>query len=253
MSPPDVAIVTGTYNRRKSLEACVESVRRSVGQLSCVFMVADGGSTDGSREWLLRQPDCELLEGGLEGSVAAFNTGFAKAVEIGARAVGVENDDTRFIGPKHEIEESFRLLQEHRDIGSVGWNSDRYGEWRFEKFQGIVYGTQCLVRREAGMSVARAQGDPTGKKWWDPRLFGYGADTCFGLWLKRLGWQIHEAHDLRVHDSYQEDGGHKDPLRSFNDQHATQVVTDVLFGTFGNPVDCSYRRADAERFGGFLQ
>jgi GT2 family glycosyltransferase len=54
---PLVSIVIGSYNRRRFLEQAIESVRANGAQVSHEQIVVDGGSTDGSLDWLVRQKD----------------------------------------------------------------------------------------------------------------------------------------------------------------------------------------------------
>ena len=54
---PAVSIVLGTYNRRPFLEAAIASVRASRLGLPHEIIVVDGGSNDGSIEWLCGQSD----------------------------------------------------------------------------------------------------------------------------------------------------------------------------------------------------
>ena len=62
---PYVSIVTGTYNRIDSLKRMVKSVRSSVGLgIPYELVIVEGGSTDGSLEWLRKQPDVVLIEQG---------------------------------------------------------------------------------------------------------------------------------------------------------------------------------------------
>ena len=51
-----LSIVLGTYNRFAHLKECVESVRKYVTR-TYEIVIADGGSTDGSREWMVDQED----------------------------------------------------------------------------------------------------------------------------------------------------------------------------------------------------
>jgi GT2 family glycosyltransferase len=52
-----ISIVMGTYNRRRFLEAALDSIRQEVASLAYEIIVVDGGSSDGSTEWLARQKD----------------------------------------------------------------------------------------------------------------------------------------------------------------------------------------------------
>ncbi len=54
---PVVSIVLGSYNRRAYLKRAIESVRRSSIEVPWEIVVVDGGSDDGSLQWLLAQKD----------------------------------------------------------------------------------------------------------------------------------------------------------------------------------------------------
>ncbi|HET7288694.1 MAG TPA: glycosyltransferase, partial [Pyrinomonadaceae bacterium] len=71
-----VSVVFGTYNRIQHLKRCVESVRAACTNVTYEIVVGDGGSTDGSKEWLKQQHDVKYVHGGLTGAVAAFNACF---------------------------------------------------------------------------------------------------------------------------------------------------------------------------------
>lgn len=57
MSRPSVSIVLGSFNRKNFLKLTIGSVRREMVGLDAEIVVVDGGSTDGSLQWLLRQKD----------------------------------------------------------------------------------------------------------------------------------------------------------------------------------------------------
>lgn len=254
MTIPDVAVVMGTYNRRKMLEACVASIRKSVGSLSYAVLVADGGSTDGTREWLLQQSDCELLEGGLEGAVKAFNVGFARAVDLLSPFICQFNDDLTF-AVDLALEQAVAKMRTDKRMGALAFASDRYtpGQPTFTNmtYHGVNYANQGLFRREAGMAAARYLGDPEGKKWWCTSFHTYASDTVLGLLLWRLGWYIHEAPELWVHDGFTSDNGHLDPLRLKN--AALYTNSDFFYRCFGDPASIRYNREDAIRCGGLVQ
>jgi glycosyltransferase involved in cell wall biosynthesis len=54
---PFVSIVLGSYNRQPFLEAAIESARSNCAGMAHEIIVIDGGSTDGSVEWLISQKD----------------------------------------------------------------------------------------------------------------------------------------------------------------------------------------------------
>ena len=250
--PPPVAVVLGTYNRLTLLQACVASLRRSVGALTYQILVADGGSTDGSRAWLMEQRDCELLEGGLEGAVKAFNIAFARAVEIGAPYIVQFNDDFECTGPYPEIACAVTILETNPMVGAVALESQLRGEaWDCERYHNLPMCTQSVIRRAAGMAAARAEGDPTGTAWWSPKHHTYASDTVLSCWIWRLGWEIRRGTGLRVVDHHCQDG-----LRERNTAtylHGPQSTVGLFAAQWTARTSLDYSRADAERFGGVIR
>ncbi len=55
--PAQVSVVLGTYNRLSFLKATIASVRASQIDVPYEFIVVDGGSTDGTIDWLTEQRD----------------------------------------------------------------------------------------------------------------------------------------------------------------------------------------------------
>jgi GT2 family glycosyltransferase len=71
--------VVPTFNRHKSLARCLDKIKQNVS-LPHDVIVVDGGSTDGTREWLETRRDLHvILEPTREGAVKAFNKGFRAA------------------------------------------------------------------------------------------------------------------------------------------------------------------------------
>ena len=56
---PYVSVVLGSYNRKKFLRLTIDSIRRELEEfrINGEIIVIDGGSDDGSAEWLLNQKD----------------------------------------------------------------------------------------------------------------------------------------------------------------------------------------------------
>lgn len=204
---PRIAIVYGTFNRFELLKAAAASVRlasRGLGHSGTVDqIIVDGGSTDGSREWLEQQPDVVLIEQELPltGAVRAFNLGFAYAVEHGYDYVGHHNDDAQIL-TEGAFVGAIAMMDLDPKIGEVAFAFDLYrpGDFKLAHVNGKLYANYGLIRREAGMAVAREQGDPDGKAWWNPIYRTYGADTEFGVQLWRLGWRVEGARNIRVRD-----------------------------------------------------
>lgn len=54
---PVVSVVLGSFNRARLVKPAIESVRRELADINGEILVVDGGSTDGSIDWLLGQED----------------------------------------------------------------------------------------------------------------------------------------------------------------------------------------------------
>ena len=52
-----VSVVLGSYNRKRFLKAAIQSIRNNGISVPYEIIVVDGGSTDGSLRWLIKQKD----------------------------------------------------------------------------------------------------------------------------------------------------------------------------------------------------
>lgn len=57
MEYPKISMVIGSFNRCKLLQLCIEAVRTELENEDYEIIVVDGGSTDGTVEWLTAQKD----------------------------------------------------------------------------------------------------------------------------------------------------------------------------------------------------
>lgn len=198
---PRIAIVLGTYNRLPCLKQCVNSIRKNAGTGMYDIIVVDGGSTDGTMEWLDEQGDCDYIweMPPLQGAVHAFNLGFEYAVKNGYPYIVHLNDDAELATPGM-LREAQHLLDTAPKMGEVAFAFDLRGGYNFDQWNGKIYANYGMIRTEAGVEVAKRQGDPHGCRFWNPIYRTYGGDTEFGCWLHVLGWDIFPAAHLKVHD-----------------------------------------------------
>ncbi len=219
-----VAVVLGTYNRLPLLRRAVASIRQAVGKHDHRIILVDGGSTDGTLEWIDPQSDITVIQQTeLTGAVKAFNLGFGYAVDAGFDWIGHLNDDAEIITPL-AIEKAIDLMQADPTIGEVAFEFNLWGPWHFDYVNKRAYANFGVIRREAGIAVAKKQGDPTGRNWWNPIYRHYGADSEFGVWLWKLGYRVHEGRGLRVNDL-----NARDELRRRNDEINNRKPDGVLF------------------------
>jgi FkbM family methyltransferase len=270
----------GTFNRVDQLKECIASLRRAAGALTYKLYIADGGSRDGTIEYLRTQSDVHLIEQGeLLGAVAAFDAAYEAAIDDGANYIVTFNDDITFVGDgEPELERAVAYLEADESLGGIAFASDRYrtpkaiaddpfmaallpapsADFGFGRHHGHAYMNQGMARRAAHMAVSRAQGDPTGRDYWAREWHTYGADSASGCWMWRLGWRILEAADIQVRehivgedDVYPGETGDNDPLRMHNMERYGD--TSVRFmEAWGDPARLEYDEADARRFGGVV-
>src|SRR5258706_16426507 len=109
-----VSIVVPTFNRLAKLRRCIDNIRWGVS-MPVETIIVDGGSTDGTREWLIRQTDLKtILEDQRAGAVAAFNKGFRAATSPNVMWL---NDDAYLL--PESVEAALEVL-ERPDLRNVG-------------------------------------------------------------------------------------------------------------------------------------
>ena len=176
-----VSIVIPTFNRFARLKRCIDTIRCNVTHPNEVLVV-DGGSTDGTREWLAERGDLRtILESGREGAVRAFNKGFRAAA---GHYVMWLNDDAY---PLPGAVEAAIAMIERTDLDDVGmvafyhnWHSERNVLDRVEHdgetyeichVRGYPYANFGLIRRNLLERVGYA----------DEQFYFFGFDPDLSL------------------------------------------------------------------------
>ena len=103
MSACDISIVTPVFNSIRWIELCARSVRHALQGQSYEHIVVDGGSSDGTLEYLKQQQDIRLILGPDKGMYDALNKGMATAR---GRFLGHLNADEQYdrAGLAHAIQ-----------------------------------------------------------------------------------------------------------------------------------------------------
>lgn len=176
-----VSIVVPTFNRLKHLKRCIDEIRHNVTSPNEVIVI-DGGSTDGTREWLVTREDLRIiLESRREGAVKAFNKGFRAAT---GRYVMWLNDDAY---PLPGSVEAAIAMIERPDLSDVGlvafyhnWHNERNVLDRVEHegqtyelchVRGYPYANFGLIRRSLLERIGFA----------DERYYFFGFDPDLSL------------------------------------------------------------------------
>lgn len=188
---PDVDIVLGTYNRKALLRKCVESHRVAAKGLKHRFIVVDGGSSDGTLEWLRGQPDVTLLECGvLDGAVKAFNRGFARST---ADYVVNANDDMTIAG---SLVAARNYLVNNPGVGQLAFPKAGVGEDHTTH--------TCLDKLFANFGMTRRWlGNYVG--WWGNWTQKYFGDVYCSLKIWELGYSVEVFHGCKCTDYLPDD------------------------------------------------
>lgn len=215
-----LSVVTGTYNRLKSLQRMVDSAHAQLSRcLDYEFVVVDGGSTDGTIEWCKSQSNIRLIEHGeLRGAIKAFCDGARAAT---GEYVVLANDDISF--KPYSLLAAIRHLETTPTCGAVAFADNRtslvHGDGNEYRVEGmgatthdgkkvmVAYAQVGMFRRELG-NVAGWWGDT------DPIMRyarTYGGDNYLSARIWEMGYSV-EGDPLCV----VEDMIERDHLRQVN-------------------------------------
>ncbi len=244
-----VSIVVATFNRVDRLQRCIDNIRRHV-TLPRQIIVVDGGSGDGTRQWLAEQDDLRvILEPTREGAVRAFNKGFRAAT---GHYVMWLNDDAY---PLAGAVEAAVAMIERPDLPEVGmvafyhnWHSaanvlDRV-EHKGETYElchvrGYAYANFGLLRRALLEKIGFA----------DERYYFFGFDPDLSLKVQiEEGLEVLGCREALVyHDEHHDERkledlavGEEDNARLFAKWHLPEP------GAYPDPVP-AYLRMLGER------
>ncbi len=221
LDPPDICVAIVSYNTQNLLRACLRSLlaREADGEARLEIIVADNGSADGSPEMVRREfPTVRVLETG-------ENLGFGRANNLAlshasGRAYCLLNSDAEVL--PGALREALRVLNSDPKISLIGgqllWPDGRpqtsHGddptllgvlrEQTFTGAQGVapsiapqnraifdvdqICGAFMLIRPEAWREMGG----------FDPHYFMYNEDVDLNFRLRRAGWRVVFAPEVRV-------------------------------------------------------
>lgn len=205
---PDINIVSGTYNRFASLQRMINSARASVPYgITLRFTIVDGGSNDGSLEYLRAQPDVTLIEHGeLRGIRAAYRDGFDAAQ---GKYIVTGNDDVEYIGDC--LYQSLCYLETHPQAGGTAFyfdNPDKPGYFHVN-YQGVERDGKKEHAPYAQIGMFRKWiGDAAG--WWGGHdetytAKNYGVDNYLTSRVLEMGYTVDGLERCKFHDHLVQD------------------------------------------------
>jgi hypothetical protein len=224
----DLSIVIVSYNTKDVLKECLESIYKTIKNLSFEVIVVDNASKDQTREEIskLEFPNFKFIQN-------KENLGFSKANNIGVRKTSGRY--VLFLNPdvvvhSETLEGMVYFMDKEREAGAATckviltngkiddashrgfptpWNSfthfsglaklfgkiEHFGGYNLKHLDlsqtheiDALAGAFMIVRREAGEEVG----------WWDEDYFFYGEDLDFCYMLQQKGWKIYYVPEFSV-------------------------------------------------------
>ena len=193
----DISICFGTAHRLEMLKNCVASIRQAVGSLSYEMMITDGGSNDGSLEYMREQPDIFVIEHGeLRGAVAAYSD----AVRAAHGDYVCYLSDDLVLTP-NMISDAVDYLRKHPKCGVVSLPY-RNGNGNIVRMNRATIGDKAYPFASFGV-LRRADGDLV--DWFPNTIYHYYLDSTICMRIAKLGLTIDELPGKHVITHYEAD------------------------------------------------
>lgn len=225
MSEILLTIVTGTYQRRASLTRMLDSARLQIPRhIKWEIVVVDGGSRDGSDEYINSLDNARLIQHGeLRGAIPAFCDGAREAL---GDYVLLANDDIIF--KPFSIMRAIRHLETSPECGAVAFADNRSAQLgyasdaRVEQAPATLSSGQKTSLNYAQVGLFRRWlGDMVG--WWGDKddimshARTYGGDNYLSARIWEMGYTVDAVEGCEIDDQIVRDG-----LRLQNATHGKQ-------------------------------
>lgn len=200
---PRVSVVIGTYNRLEFLKPTIETVRDELHNLTHEIIVVDGGSDDGTTQWLIQQKDIisiiqhnrgEWRDRKIERKSWGYfmNLGFKSAR---GKYICMLSDDCLVIrgSIKNGIKLFDKLLKAGKKVGAVAFYWRNWPEqekyWVGLTWGGKLFVNHGLYLKDALSEVGFADEDSY-------NFYHADGDICLRLW--RVGYSTVDSPDSYI-------------------------------------------------------
>lgn len=203
---PTVSIVIGSFNRLAYLKATIETLRADISNIDSEMFVIDGGSTDGTVEWLIKQKDIVTIlqhnRGEWQGKPIErkswgyfMNLGFRAA---SGKYICMLSDDCLVIPgalPKG-IDRFNELRQKDKKVGALAFYWRNWPEQK-DYWVGLTWGDRVFVNhglylREALETVNFVDADSF-------TFYHADGDLCLRMW--EAGYSVTDAPESFIEHS----------------------------------------------------
>lgn len=153
-SKPTVSVVIGSYNRLEFIKSTINSVREELNKVPYEIIVVDGGSSDGTKEWLVEQKDIitiiqhnrgEWLDKKIERKSWGYfmNLGFKSAQ---GKYICMLSDDCLVIpgAIRNAVEEAEVQIKLGTSVGAVAFYWRNWPEQK-DYWVGVAFGDRLFV------------------------------------------------------------------------------------------------------------
>ena len=228
----ELSVVLGTYNRLHMLMRCLPKILSSGASLQMEVIINDGGSTDGTVEYLKKMAANNkrivlILHDKPDGVTKAYNECFQKA---SGKYITWMSDDTIPIGDS--LFQMCRLMKalSPKDMGAFMFRQSAKSSFGISKIRGFLCPEVSCVYTE---TLRKMNG-------WNTDYPYYGQDNEFDARILRMGGRIVGCRNAFLEHLNHQDMLKKSNLDKYRAQGHAQKFQIIYFHRYGIPSAYEY-------------